>query len=55
MSLYMRRAIEELRGLLTTATVEPDDMLGPGLGLGLGAEFSDALDDAFSFEAGHPG
>ena len=49
-SLYMRRAIEELRGLLSTAMVEPGEALG--LQLGFGSEIGSALDDAFSFDAG---
>jgi CheY-like chemotaxis protein/predicted regulator of Ras-like GTPase activity (Roadblock/LC7/MglB family) len=48
-SLYMRRAVEELRGLLNTALVEPGEALG--LQLGFGSEMGSALDEAFSFEA----
>ncbi len=48
-SLYMRRAIEELRSLLSTALVGPGDALG--LGLGFGSEVGNALDEAFKSEA----
>jgi CheY-like chemotaxis protein len=48
-SLYMRRVIEDLRGLLSTAMVEPDESLG--LQYGFSSEMGSALDKAFSFEA----
>ena len=48
-SLYIRRAIEDLRGLLSTAMVEPGEALG--LRQGFGSEMGGALDAAFSFEA----
>lgn len=52
-SLYMRRAIEDLRGLLSAAVVEPGEALG--LRLGFGSEMGSALDEAFSFEAAAAG
>ncbi len=47
-SLYMRRAIDDLRGLLNSAVIEPGEALG--LRDGLANAMGGALDDAFSFD-----